>query len=247
MNKQFLHMLACLWLCLALAACAGAPPPRAAAADSDVTASETTANPLAIYDPWTGFNRRMYQFNAWFDDVLLLPIVRGYRAVTPKPVRKGVGNFFSNLGEITTFANAALQLKPEATLTTLSLFVINTTLGIGGLFDPASRLGLQQYHEDFGQTLGHYGVNSGPYLVLPFLGPSTLRDSFGLGADQYGFYVLDPLYLRGHDWVRTAYWALYAINTRDKVNFRYYQTGSPFEYELVRFIYMNYRALQVAE
>src|SRR5699024_40110 len=108
-------------------------------------------------------------------------------------------------------------------------------------------LGVPQYHEDFGQTLAVYGVDSGPYLVLPFFGPSTLRDSFGLAADQYLFYAVDPLSLREHPEWRAAYLALYAINKRDSVNFRYYQTGSPFEYELVRLIYMNFRALQAAQ
>lgn len=240
------HMGVFAVLCLALSACAGTPTPLEAGPGDAVPVTRTTANPLAIYDPWSGFNRRMYFFNAWLDDVLLLPVVRSYRALTPDFVRRGVANFFSNLGEITTFINTVLQFEPKAAVTTLSRFVINTTIGLGGLFDPASALGLRQYHEDFGQTLAVYGVPTGPYLVLPFFGPSTLRDSVGLATDQYFFYAVDPLALQRHDWARAVYLALYAINKRNKVKFHYYQTGSPFEYALVRLIYINFRALQVA-
>jgi len=233
--------------CLLLAACAGTPAPVAMGGDAAVPAARTTANPMAAYDPWSGFNRHMYRFNAWFDDTLLLPVVHGYRAVTPRPVRHSVGNFFGNLGEINTFANAVLQLKPRSALTSFWRFAINTTVGIGGLFDPASAIGLLPVHEDFGQTLATYGVATGPYLVLPFLGPSTLRDSFGLASDQYLFYALDPLSLQDHAYWKAVYLAMYGINKRNNISFRYYQTGSPFEYELVRFLYLNMRAWQVSQ
>lgn len=246
MTARALQRSTLVALCLFLTACAGTPTPLESTSYDEVPAAETTANPLAIYDPWSGFNRHMYHFNAWLDDVLLLPIVHGYRIVTPKPVRTGVSNFFSNLGEINNFANSVLQLKPRSALTSFWRFAINTTVGLGGLFDPAGALGLQQIHEDFGQTLAVYGVDTGPYLVLPFFGPSTLRDSFGMAADQYFLYALDPLSLQNRNKWRAAYLALYAINKRNSVNFHYYQTGSPFEYELVRFIYINFRALQVA-
>lgn len=246
MNKYALQYATIVALCLFLVACAGTPTPLESTKDDAIPASQTTANPLAIYDPWSEFNRSMYRFNAWLDDVLLLPIVHGYRAVTPEPVRDSVANFFSNLGDINNFANATLQLKPRSALTSFWRFAINTTVGLGGLFDPASALGLHRVNEDFGQTLAVYGVDSGPYLVLPFFGPSTLRDSFGMAADQTLFYALDPLSLQGHPKWKAAYLALYAINKRNNVNFRYYQTGSPFEYELVRFIYINSRALQTA-
>lgn len=246
MNIRQLYLVLGLLSCLLVTGCAGTPAPLESGPQDAVPVSQTTANPLAIYDPWAGFNRRMYRFNAWLDDAVLLPVVHAYRSVTPQPVRQSVANFFSNLGEIPTFANAVLQLEPKAAITTFWRFFINTTVGLAGLFDPATTLGLPQYHEDFGQTLAVYGVDTGPYLVLPFFGPSTLRDAFGLAADQYLFYALDPLSLQNHRWARAAYLALYAINKRDKVNFRYYQTGSPFEYVLVRMIYVNFRALQVA-
>jgi len=236
-------------VCLSLGACASTPPPRTIAGETpaDTPATETTANPLAINDPWEGFNRRVYRFNALADRYALLPVVQVYRRITPGFARTGVQNFFSNLGEINTFANSLLQVKPTSSAVTLSRFVLNTTVGLAGLFDPATEIGLEQYDEDFGQTLGYYGVGSGPYLVLPFFGPSSLRDSIGLAGDQGLFYALDPLQFDDHPWARIPYWPLYVINKRDTVNFRYYQTGSPFEYTLVRLVYLNYRALQVEQ
>lgn len=236
-------------LCLLLGACASTPPPRTVSPDTpaDVPVSQTTANPLAISDPWEGFNRRVYRFNALADRYALMPVVQIYRAVLPGFARTGVHNFFSNLGEINTFANSVLQLKPTGSAVTLSRFVINSTVGIGGLFDPATAIGLAQRNEDLGQTLGHYGVGAGPYVVLPFFGPSSLRDSVGLAGDQTLFFALDPLQFDEYPWLRVPYWPLYVIDKRDSVSFRYYQTGSPFEYTLVRLIYMNYRALQVEE
>ncbi|WP_293618647.1 VacJ family lipoprotein [Salinisphaera sp.] len=238
-----------LVLTLMLGACASTPPPRTVdeSTPDDVPVTATTANPLAINDPWEGFNRRVYRFNALADRFVLMPVVQVYRTVTPGFARTGVQNFFSNLGEINTFANSVLQIKPASSAVTLSRFVVNSTVGLAGLFDPATALGLEQRNEDLGQTLGHYGVGAGPYLVLPFFGPSSLRDSVGLAGDQAFFYVLDPLQFDEHPWARVPYWPLYVINKRDTVNFRYYQTGSPFEYTLVRLVYMNYRALQVEE
>lgn len=233
---------------LMLAACASTPPPRTIDPNTPASLSvdQTTANPVAISDPLEPLNRRIYRFNALIDSYLLLPMVRGYEAVTPKPVRTGVANFFSNLGDINTLVNSALQLKPQATAVTLTRLVFNTTLGIGGIFDPATDFGLRQRHEDFGLTLGHYGVGAGPYLVLPLFGPSDLRDSVGLVADQALFYQLDPLQLGSSLPKRVVYNSAYLVNKRYTTKFRYYQTGSPFEYTLVRLVYLNYRALEVA-
>jgi len=236
-------------VCLLLGACASTPPPKTVDPETPdaVPVTQTTANPLAINDPLEGLNRRVYRFNALADRYVLMPVVQVYRNVTPGFARTGVHNFFSNLGEINTFANSVLQAKPKSSAVTLSRFVINSTVGLAGLFDPATVIGLDQYSEDFGQTLGYYGVGAGPYLVLPFFGPSSLRDTAGLAADQGLFYVLDPLQLQDNDAARWAYLTMYTINKRDSVNFRYYQTGSPFEYTLVRLVYMNYRALQVEQ
>lgn len=232
----------------ALTGCATTPPPTTVdpATSATTPATETTANPLAIYDPLEPINRRIYRFNAVVDQYLLLPALHAYRAVVPEPAREGVSNFFQNLDEIDTFINTLLQGKPREAAVTLARFLVNSTVGWAGLFDPATALGLPRQDEDFGQTLGVYGVDAGPYLVLPFFGPATLRSGLGLGAGFMLDVAVDPLALREHPERRLAYWPLFALDTRAQQGFRYYQTGSPFEYALVRFIYVNYRALQVA-
>ena len=140
-------------------------------------------------DPWEGFNRRVFAFNDALDRAILRPVARGYRNVTPQPVQTGVGNFFSNLGEIRTALNSVLQGKPGNAGIATSRFLINTTVGIGGLWDFATHMEITGREEDFGQTLGVWGVNEGPYLVLPFLGPSTVRDTAGLPLDMYTYPV----------------------------------------------------------
>ncbi|MFW2831613.1 VacJ family lipoprotein [Sphingomonas sp. ID0503] len=144
---------------------------------------------LAERDPLEGFNRAMWGVNRGVDKVVLKPVTQVYRAVAPKPARRGVSNFFSNLGEPWSFINNLLQGKPKRALDNLGRFVINSTVGIAGLADPASKMGVKKAPEDFGQTLAAWGVNGGPYLVLPLLGPSTLRDGVGMGvafaADPY--------------------------------------------------------------
>jgi phospholipid-binding lipoprotein MlaA len=141
-------------------------------------------------DPYERFNRSMYRFNDALDRGVARPVARGYVKVTPAPVRTGVSNFFRNLASPTVIVNQLLQLKPKAFFTDTARLVINSTIGIGGLFDPASQMGLTAGDEDFGQTLGRWGVNSGPYIVLPVFGPATARDTVGLVADQF----TDPKY-----------------------------------------------------
>lgn len=137
-------------------------------------------------DPWEGFNRSMFIFNDAVDGAVLKPVAEGYKAITPNLVQKGVSNFFSNLGEIGNIANNLLQGKWDETASSTFRFLINSTAGWFGIFDVASEMGLKQYDEDFGQTLGYWGVSSGPYLVLPFLGSSTVRDGSGLVV-QYAY------------------------------------------------------------
>lgn len=134
-------------------------------------------------DPWEGFNRKMFAFNQKADQYVLKPAAKGYKAVTPKPVRSSVSNFFSNLGELRTIASDILQLKMGQAISDTSRFVVNTTLGFFGFFDVATHIGLKEHDEDFGQVLGYWGVGSGPYIMWPLLGPSTVRDSVGLGFE----------------------------------------------------------------
>ena len=138
-------------------------------------------------DPWEGFNRKVFAFNDVLDRYALKPVARGYRFVTPDPVETGVGNFFSNLGEPRTVLNSLLQGKVRNASIATSRFLINTTVGVGGLWDVASRMEITGQEEDFGQTLGAWGWEESRYLVLPLLGPSTLRDTGGLPADMYAY------------------------------------------------------------
>ena len=137
-------------------------------------------------DPWESYNRTMTQFNDGVDKAVIKPVATVYKEVLPTPVRTGVGNFFGNLGDAWSFVNNVLQAKPEGALHSFWRVVVNTTIGIGGLFDPASEMHLVRHREDFGQTLGRWGADSGPYLVLPILGPSTLRDTIALPVDYLG-------------------------------------------------------------
>lgn len=148
-------------------------------------ATTTAANP----DPYENFNRQMYAFNDELDRSVLEPVAKGYRAVTNEPVRQGVSNFLRNLGEPVTFANEVLQGKIGNASGTVGRFVINTTIGLAGIFNPAQSMGIERTDEDFGQTLAVWGVADGPYLVLPFLGSSNPRDLFGKGVDL----TLNPL------------------------------------------------------
>lgn len=140
-------------------------------------------------DPWEGFNRTVFEFNDLADRYVAAPVARTYKKVTPDPVDQGIENVFNNVGEVKNFANDLLQGKPGDALIDFSRFVINTTVGVLGIFDVAGHIGLERQSEDFGQTLARWGVGSGPYLVLPLLGPSTLRDGPAKVPDGY----LSPL------------------------------------------------------
>lgn len=134
-------------------------------------------------DPWEGFNRKMFSFNEKMDTYALRPMAVGYHKVTNQPVRSSVSNFFSNLGELKVIVSDLLQLKIGQAASDTGRFVVNSTLGFFGLFDVATHFGLKKHEEDFGQVLGYWGVGSGPYIMWPFLGPSTVRDSAGLGLE----------------------------------------------------------------
>ena len=140
-------------------------------------------------DPWEGFNRASYKFNDALDRAIAKPVAKGYKKVTPRVVRTGVSNFISNLGTVTTVVNDVLQGKMKQAGHDSGRFLLNSTIGLAGLFDPASAAGLERNDEDFGQTLGKWGVKSGPYLMLPILGPSTVRDTIGRIPDQFTYPV----------------------------------------------------------
>ena len=137
-------------------------------------------------DPWEGMNRSVYSFNDKLDQVALKPLAKAYVNVVPSPVRTGVSNFFGNLGDVWTAANSVLQLKGQAAVESAMRVVVNTTFGLGGLLDVATEMRLPKHKEDFGQTLARWGMPSGPYVVLPVLGPSTLRDTAALPLDMKG-------------------------------------------------------------
>ena len=137
-------------------------------------------------DPFEPLNRGVYKFNDALDSAVLKPVATAYRDVTPSLVRRGVGNFFANLEDIWSFVNNALQFKGQAAGDSLARFGINTFIGIGGIFDVASDLSIEKHARDFGQTLGYWGVAPGPYLVLPLLGPSSVRDAVALPVDMAG-------------------------------------------------------------
>lgn len=138
-------------------------------------------------DPWEGFNRKIFAFNDVADRYLLKPAAKGYQFVLPQIVDDGVSNIFNNLGEVITFVNSILQFKPKKTAITTGRFLINSTVGLLGFFDVAQKMGLEYSPEDFGQTFAHWGVSAGPYLVLPILGSSTLRDTAGLVPDTLAY------------------------------------------------------------
>ncbi|MDX1402191.1 MAG: VacJ family lipoprotein [Kiloniellales bacterium] len=237
----------------ALAGCAAAP-----AVPSGETPAPTVISPIEegevagkgfpvdIYDPWEGWNRGVYNFNAEFDRLVFIPIVETYDFLTPEPVQDSVDNFFTNIDNILTFGNQILQGKPLQAAQTFFRFALNSTFGVLGLFDPATAIDVPQHEEDFGQTLGVWGFAEGPYMVLPLLGPSNLRDAAGFAVDTAAFAIVDPL---GASSIQTEIPPIMAaniINTRAQIDFRYYQTGSPFEYDLLRFLYTKKRQLDIA-
>jgi phospholipid-binding lipoprotein MlaA len=191
-RRFFQRMGPCLLVCtgLLLAGCATAPG----------------ANPR---DPWEPMNRGVFEFNETFDEVAFKPVAVAYKAVTPRLVRAGVTNFFNNLGDGWSLFNNILQGKLRASVETYFRITVNTILGIGGVFDIASEIGVEPRTEDFGQTLGLWGLPTGPYLVLPFFGPSNVRDALATPADTFGYPVtlVKPVALRN---------SLAALNAVDK-------------------------------
>ncbi len=202
-----------------------------------------------VTDPWEGFNRSMYRFNYYLDKHLLIPVVNGYEFVTPVFVQDRVSGFFNNIGEVRNFTNSLFQLKVVESAITLGRFVTNSTVGLGGMFDPATSMGMTRHDQDFGKTLGHWGVESGPYLVLPLFGPSSLRDAGGLAVDRavrFGIYTaVDPIADPDVSLaVVSGISTLEVVDERHKQSFRYHESGYPFEYFVVRFLTHEKREIE---
>jgi phospholipid-binding lipoprotein MlaA len=203
-------------------------------------------------DPWEGFNRNIYKFNYEADRFFFLPVVNAYEAATPRFVQTVISNFFANLREVRTLYNSILQAKGKKSLVTLGRFLTNSTIGIGGLFDPATSFGWRQQHEDFDRTLETWGVGTGPYLVLPLLGPSTVRGTGGLAVDGGVRWAImngiDPV---GGTGARTETEAgitgLETVDLRHRESFRYYESDYPFEYYMVRYIFNERRELKALQ
>jgi phospholipid-binding lipoprotein MlaA len=145
----------------------------------------SNGDPRDPRDPLEPVNRAVHSFNEAVDDAALKPLAKGYRAIAPRPVQIGVSNFFSNLDDVTVFGNSLLQFKLEQAASDFLRVAFNTAFGLFGLLDVATEMGLKKHNEDFGQTLGRWGIPSGPYLVLPVLGASSFRDTAGLVADSH--------------------------------------------------------------
>ncbi|MEF2232020.1 MAG: VacJ family lipoprotein [Pseudodesulfovibrio sp.] len=206
---------------------------------------------LEVHDPWEPLNRNIYSFNAGFDTYVFLPATQAYETVVPSPARTGVHNVIRNLNEVGILVNCALQGKMEKSAITTARFLVNSTFGVGGLMDVASNNpNLKRQNEDFGQTLGVWGFGNGPYFVMPFFGPSNLRDTVGFGGDfLLLWWEMKVVYKNlgiDDDWTwTTAELVIRSLDLRSNTSFRYHETGSPFEYELVRFVYTKKRELDI--
>jgi len=250
--KPIMPGCALVLLVLLTTACSSGPPPQPQNYAEPVYTVERlrsaeAVDAQAIYDPWRGMNKRIYNFNYHFDRWVLLPVVRGWNWLLPQFARTGLNNFFNNFRDVRTMANSALQASPTKLFQSTGRVLVNSTAGLLGFIDVASKLDFPRPQEDFGQTLGRWGVGKGPYLVIPFLGPSNLRDTTGLIADSAIFTAIDPFNFDNHSDDAAIYYLLNAIDTRHRTAFRYYETGSAFEYDLIRMLYGKARQLEISK
>ncbi len=246
------RLLLCLAL-LVLGACQSAPEQelaldgeRAIFEFEDID-TEDAVYAIDVYDPFEPVNRSIYKFNAVFDRALFIPVTELYDFVVPPFVQRRVTSFFSNLTELTTLVNSILQGRIRRASLALVRFFVNTTLGLAGFFDVMTELGEPQQREDFGQTLGVWGLGEGPYMVLPIFGPSNLRDTTGLVTDTAAFMLADPFGLATFQSNHPEITATQAVERRHGEEFRYFESGSPFEYDFVRLLYTEKRRLDIAK
>jgi len=197
-------------------------------------------------DPWEPFNRSIFEFNEGLDAYVLKPVVAGYRFVLPEFVREGIYNFFSNYSDIYTALFNLLQGKPSYAFNDFMRVVVNTTMGLGGLLDLATPGGLEKHKEDWGQTFGVWGIPAGPYVVLPFFGPSNVRDTFGTVADLESDYLFSYVKNIG---LRNSITGLRVVNARNT----YYEAGDLLDgaaidkYSFMRDAYIQRRQYQINE
>lgn len=253
--KQSILRISTLLLALSVTACSSGPQPQLQVQAQQYEEPVFSAQRMLpddfqdvaeTYDPWQGMNKRIYNFNYHFDQKVFLPAVRAYKWAVPQFARTGVHNFFNNFKDVGTMVNAILQLSPEKFFTSTGRVAVNSTVGIFGLFDVASAMEIPRPQEDFGQTLGHWGVGQGPYVVIPFLGPSNLRDGLGMIPDLYLQSALREEVL-SKPLRSPALMLVNAVDLRANTSFRYYETGSAFEYRMVRWLYSTKRDLDVAK
>lgn len=202
---------------------------------------------LEVKDPMEGWNRGVYKFNYQFDKYLFIPVVKSYEFVMPNYAEDRVSSFFNNIREFKYFYNNLLQLKLKSTATTVGRFAVNTTVGLVGLYDPATHWGMERKPEDLGQTLGHYGVGKGAFSIIPIIGPSNTRDGVGFIGDIVVNSQVGPITWIDDDEIEMGLNALNAVDMRHKVKFRYGETGSPFEYDLIRMFYTMKREMDIKQ
>jgi phospholipid-binding lipoprotein MlaA len=229
MKRRIWRVVCCSTIALLSSACVTLPPNA----------------PRSPQDPWESWNRGVYKFNDAIDRGVAKPVARTYLRIVPHPIRQGVTNFFSNLEMTTVMVNDALQGKLRAAGTDLGRFLLNSTVGVAGLLDPATQIGMAHNDEDFGQTLGKWGVHPGPFIELPLLGPSDLRDAPALFVDTY---TNPRQYLIKNSYAK---YSLYLVNFVDRrANLLYLDptVQAAFDpYAFVRDAYLQRRAFLVSD
>ena len=197
-------------------------------------------------DPLEGFNRGVYSFNETMDDALFDPFAKVYQAITPEFLDRGITNIFSNLNDIAVVVNDLLQFKLQQALVDATRFIYNSTAGIGGFFDVSTPIGMPKNDEDFGQTLAHWGIGSGPYLMIPFFGPSTIRDAAGHAVDRG---LLNPVFYIQDDALQAGLLSLNYLDFKaDLVSARSLIAEAALdEYEFIKNAYFEKRASQISD
>lgn len=196
-------------------------------------------------DPWQPYNRAMFKFNTDFDNAFIKPAARAYQKVTPEPVNRGITNFFNNIADLPSAANNLLQFKLSRAGSDVSRVLVNTTAGVLGVFDVATNMGIPSYKEDFGQTLGYWGLPDGPYFVMPILGASSVRDTVGFAGDV----ILDPFISVDKNQV---YWGAVGVRVIDRragllTATDIFDQAAIDAYSFVRDAYLQKRANQVRD